>query len=135
VQFFAGLDEKGEIMTRVYPWALLPAPLLLLAACAQFTLPSAPRSPEPEPLAEVDCGTLIMIEAEDMGAGLATQQRWLEQNFPGATVVNQSFDRCGEVPVERVVFLAEGVERVVVFDISSFYGKVEGEDLDSLLDG
>ena len=119
-------------MRSAFPMTLVAAAVLV--GCATWDRGGEDIA-ETEPLAEIDCGTLVPIEAEDMATGAAQERRWLEENHPGAVIVNQSFERCSGVPVERVVFVADGVQQVVVFDISSFFGKVEGDDLDSLLAG
>lgn len=110
-----------------------------LAACETPTVePEAvPRPPPPVagPLEVNDCDSLVPIEAEDTSQGLARELAWLEREYPGARVVNQSLTDCDGMPADRVVFAANGRTRVVLFDASSFFGVVDGDDLDALLDG
>ena len=98
--------------------------------------PAGNPSEEAAPVVQdMDCGTVVPIQAADTAEGVARERAWLAENFPGAQVLNESQDRCGEIPVDRVVFVHDGVQRTVLFDTTSFYGRVDGENLDDLLDG
>ena len=112
--------------------------MLILAACAATQgpapAPSGPRGPEPSPVL-ADCSRLVPIYADDTAQGLAREAAWLSENRPGASVVSRTEERCGDTPVHRVAYAADGVPGVVLFDVSSYYGRVRGEDLDDLLDG
>ena len=81
------------------------------------------------------CDALVPIEAADTAEGVARERAWLAENYPGAQVLAETKADCDGVPADRVVFLHEGVQNTVLFDTSSFYGRVGGDDLDELLDG
>ncbi|WP_031552145.1 hypothetical protein [Parvularcula oceani] len=97
-------------------------------------VPTPPEKAAAAPLRD-ECRDLIPILAADTPEGVARERAWLEQLFPGAAIVSTTGIDCAGVPADRVVFVQDGVERVVVFDTSSFFGKVEGDDLNELLDG
>jgi hypothetical protein len=114
-------------------------PALTLAACATPT-PEAGTAPQApmgvaDPMRVNDCDSLVPIEAEDVSQGYARELAWLEASFPGAVIVNQSLTDCAGTPADRIVFTVDGETRVVLFDASSFFGKVGGEDLNELLEG
>ena len=90
---------------------------------------------EPGAMANQGCDVLVPILADDTAAGVARERAWLAENFPGYEILNESPGQCGDVPVDRVAFVHDGIQHTVVFDTSSFYGRVDGDDLDDLLDG
>ena len=108
-----------------------------LAACE--AVPTTAPRPAPPPAvqgdAAEDCAGLVPILAEDTAQGLAREAAWLAENRPGAALVSRTEERCGTVPVHRVAYLQDGVAGIVLFDITSFYGRVDGENLDDLLEG
>ena len=113
--------------------------LLSAVAACEAVAPGAP-SPAPEAAPEAalpapDCAALVVIEAEDTAQGYAREAAWIEARAPGAVILSRSPERCGETPVNRVTYEAGGARGVVLFDTSSFFGKVKGDDLDDLLDG
>ena len=117
---------------------LLTITALGLASCE--AVPARPGGTAPPPVAEApaplsDCASLVPIFAEDTAQGLAREAACLDANRPGAAFVSRSQDRCGDTPVHRVAYVADGVAGVVVFDITSYYGRVDGDDLNDLLDG
>ena len=112
--------------------------LVVLAACE--AVPTAAPRPAPPPVSQEaaaaeDCTGLVPIIAEDTAQGLAREAAWLAENRPGYALVSRTEERCGVTPVHRVAYLQDGVAGVVLFDITSFYGRVDGENLDDLLDG
>ena len=114
--------------------------VFLLAACEGMPGGTpAPRGmdrPEAAPVpVNLGCDALVVIEADDTAEGVARERAWLAENYPGFEVLNETQDQCGEVPVDRVVFVHEGVQNTILFDTSAFYGRVDGDDLDDLLDG
>ena len=125
------VPSKGISMRR-----LIPA-LLVLAACE--AVPTAAPRPGPPPErpseAQADCSGLIYIWATDNGQGLAREAAWLAENRPGYALVSRTAERCGGTPVHRVAYVQDGVAGVVLFDASSYFGRVDGDDLDDLLDG
>lgn len=96
---------------------------------------SRPPNVEEARPTDLGCDDLIVIEAVDTAEGVARERAWLLETFPGAEVINETQSDCDGTPVDRVVFIQDGVERTVMFDTSSFYGRVDGDDLDDLLDG
>ena len=119
--------------------AAIATALAALAACEAVpgASPGTGGDVEAVPAARTDlgCDALVPIEAEDTAEGVARERAWLAENFPGFEVLNETQDQCGDVPVDRVVFVHEGVQHTVLFDTTSFYGRVDGDDLDDLLDG
>ena len=109
---------------------------LALAACEAVPT-RAPAPPEDAATipADLGCDALVPIEADDTAEGVARERAWLSANYPGFEVLREQPDDCDGVPVDRVVFVHGGVQHTVLFDTSSFYGRVDGDDLDDLLDG
>ena len=114
---------------------LIPA-LLVLTACEAMPTAAPRPAPPRAPVAEApDCSGLVYIWATDSGQGLARETAWLAENRPGYALVSRTAERCGETPVHRVAYVQDGVAGVVLFDASSYFGRVDGDDLDDLLDG
>lgn len=112
--------------------------LALLAGCQalppQGVPAGAPAAP-PGVQSQADCARLVPIFARDTAQGLAREVAWLAENRPAATILGRREERCGETPVHRVTYIEDGVHGVVMFDVSSYFGRVDGDDLDDLLDG
>ena len=113
--------------------------LLILTACE--AVPSLGPSPAP-PLdrapganAAAGCADLVYIYANDAGQGLAREAAWLAENRPGYALVSRTEAFCGDTPIHRVAYVQDGVAGTVLFDTSSYFGRVDGESLDDLLDG
>jgi hypothetical protein len=105
-----------------------------LAACA--TPPeTAPRRPHADVAAINDCSNLVPLQAKTAAAGLAAEAAWFDANYPDAVRIGETMVDCGGRPADRVVFTQDGKTRAVLFDISGFFGRVESDDLDDLLDG
>ena len=129
-------------MRRPNPLAGLIPALVILAGCEAVpgggTVTGRPAVPAAAPTQQgrtADCADLVYIWATDDAQGLAREAAWLAENRPGSALVSRTVERCGETPVHRVAFLHDGVADVVLFDISSYFGRVDGDDLDDLLDG
>jgi hypothetical protein len=124
--------------------------LLLTTACATTPPPAAqpvsqptavvaPQStPEPEPAATADtrprgvilparglsCNSAIVINATNEQAGIAEENAWIKENYPGAQKVGQSLLKCNDKAADQVeIETANGRKVSVYFDISNFFGK------------
>lgn len=120
---------------------LLPSVLALVSVAACATPPAGGGSStsvtSPGSQGELlnDCSTLVKIRGTTTAAGVAEQEAWIVDRYPGAVRIRQSVAECGGVPVDRITFARNGIRRTVLFDISSFFGKVGKDDLDDLLAG
>ena len=114
------------------------AGLALLAACETAPMngsgEGAPVEAAPV-AADLGCEALVPIDAADTAEGVARERAWLAENYPGFEVLSEAQDDCDGVPVDRVVFVQDGIQHTVMFDTSAFYGRVDGDDLDVLLEG
>ncbi|MGV6802525.1 MAG: hypothetical protein ACWA5L_11440 [bacterium] len=121
--------------------------LLILTACETGSVyetgpvrgqptSDAPARVTGAPAAIVPCDSLVPITANDTGRGIALENQWIEQHYPGARKVGQALTNCGRKKVDVITIITkEGNQQDVYFDITSFFGKVGGENLDDLLDG
>lgn len=74
------------------------------------------------------CSTLVPIFAYDETEGRAKEDAWVVRNHPGATVTGRETMSCSGTPVDRVSFtMADGTPTSVLFDITSFNGRQEGD--------
>jgi hypothetical protein len=113
--------------------------LLLATACA--STPPAPQ-PQPQPAAEpaatrpstpgavpilargVSCNSAVIIDATNEHDGIAQENAWINENYPGAKKVSQELITCNKKPADQIdIETANGVKRSVYFDISNFFGK------------
>jgi hypothetical protein len=130
-------------MTR----SLTIAALLLVTACA--TTPPAPApAPAPQPAAAaatetapaettntrprgviipargLSCNSAIVINATTEGTGIAEENAWIKENYPGAKKVGQALTTCNGKSADQVdIETANGRKVSVYFDISNFFGK------------
>lgn len=118
------------------------ASLLALSACEGLPggtpVPRGLDKPDARPvpvIANQGCDALVAIQADNTAEGVARERAWLNANYPGFEVLNETQDQCGDVTVDRVVFVHGGIQQTVMFDTTSFYGRVGGSNLDDLLDG
>ncbi|WOI53846.1 hypothetical protein [Parvularcula sp. LCG005] len=81
------------------------------------------------------CATLVPIAAQTTAGGIAEEQAWLARRYPGAIKLREQVTDCDGRPVDRVTIRHEGKDMTILFDISSYFGKVGEDDLDDLLDG
>lgn len=103
-----------------------------------ITLPDAGNESEPAPMPTVtinSCSDLVPIRARNTAEGIVSENKWLERNYPGAERIGATVSDCGSKPVDKITFIHDNKRKIVLFDISSFFGKVQGDDLDDLLDG
>ncbi len=107
------------------------------AACSTPPLGGNPNVPPPVKRMDMvnDCSSLVKIRGKTTAAGIAEQDAWIAARYPGARKLRQAVTECGATPVDRITFERNGVEKTVLFDISSFFGKVGKDDLDDLLAG
>jgi hypothetical protein len=119
--------------------------LLLAAACATTPPPPATQNaPQPaaaEPAAPaattetrprgviipargLSCNSAIVIAATTEQTGIAEENAWIKENYPGAKKVGQSLMTCNGKTADQVdIETANGRKVSVYFDISNFFGK------------
>ena len=106
-------------MTIAYRHPMVAAVLLALGACAHSDM----RAPD-DGLGGHSCAGAIVIDAKDERAGIEAEHDWLNLNFPGARLVNQSLLQCERGPADLMELeLPDGSKRAVYFDIGAFFGK------------
>ena len=106
--------------------------LLLAAACASKPAPEpAPAATRPErsgsvPIAPrgTSCNSAVVIDAANEKEGLARENAWIAENYPGAKTVGQALMTCNDKPAGKVdIETANGQKRSIFFDISKWSGK------------
>jgi hypothetical protein len=117
---------------------------VLLATTCASTPPAPQPQPQPQPEAAVEsaatrssrpgsvpilargvsCNGAVVIDAANEHDGIAQENAWINENYPGAKKVSQNVITCNNKPADVVnIETANGVKRSVYFDISSFFGK------------
>jgi hypothetical protein len=121
--------------------------LLLATACATTPAPPAATPPQPAAAAEaqpvapaettdtrprgviipargLSCNSAIVIKATTEHTGIAEENAWINENYPGARKVGQALTKCNEKLADQVdIETANGRKVSVYFDISNFFGK------------
>jgi hypothetical protein len=115
--------------------------LLLAAACATTppatqsapaaatdTAPAETRPTTPHaviiPARGLSCNSAIVIKATTEQTGIAEENAWIRENYPGARKVGQSLLTCNGKTADQVdIETANGRKVSVYFDISNFFGK------------
>ena len=109
---------------------LILATLILLALACSPSKHSAGAvgSQLPAPASQLDGSSAekaIVIHANSETAGVSEEYRWLKKQYPGYTLKGQ-----GLAPINGksydvlTITTADGVEKVVYFDITGFFGKL-----------
>ena len=66
----------------------------------------------------------LTVETAVRVTSVQAERRWIQQNYPGATVESQAL-LIDPVPMDRITIqLPSGATRDIYFDISSFFGKM-----------
>lgn len=123
------------------------ATVFVLAGCVTppgpYTGPSGEVRGAPAPdyrgSAPVDllvggCDQMVPIIAGNARDGYARQTAWISRRYPNSRILSQRTSSCGDAKVDIVTVEEQnGQRRELFFDVSSFYGKTERDDLDDLL--
>jgi hypothetical protein len=124
---------------------LLPAVLLFIAACVSTPPPQAaapvvqPAQVQPAQIEEpaatrparsgtvpirsrgLTCRSAIVVKATTESEGLAEENAWIAENYPGATKVSTVATTCNEKPAHQIdLQTANGVKVSLFFDISGW---------------
>lgn len=102
------------------------------------TVPAAPEAPvRSAPYTKgLDCSRLIPMTARDTGEGIALEQEFIAHRYPGARQIAQRTGQCGSRKVDIITIeTKDGYRETLNFDVTDWFGKTGGEDLDDLLDG
>ena len=122
---------------------LLPAALLLIAACASKTPPAAPapvtqpaqvEEPAathptrpgmvPIPSRGLSCNSAIPVAATTEADGVAKENAWIADNYPGATKASQSRITCNGKAADQIdLDTANGRSVSLFFDASGWAAK------------
>jgi hypothetical protein len=119
--------------------------LLLAAACATTPAPpaattttqpaAATETAPPEttntrprgvvlPARGLSCNGAIVIAATTERTGIAEENAWIKENYPGARKVKQALTKCNDKAADVVdIETANGRTVSLYFDISNFFGK------------
>ena len=115
----------------------LAATILFVAACAS-TPPPQTAQPQPEPAATrpmtpgsvpiaargLSCRSAIAIDATSDSDGIAMENAWIAENYPGAKKGLQALTSCNDKPADQVnIETANGQKVSIYFDISKWFGK------------
>jgi hypothetical protein len=98
------------------------------SAAATETAPAETRPATPGaviiPARGLSCNSAIVIKATTEQAGIAEENAWIKENYPGATKGGQALLTCNDKPADRVdIETANGRKVSIYFDISNFFGK------------
>ena len=98
------------------------------AAAATETAPAEITNTRPRgviiPARGLSCNSAIVIKATTEQTGIAEENAWINENYPGARKVGQSLITCNEKPADQVDIETENGRKVsIYFDISNFFGK------------
>jgi hypothetical protein len=118
---------------------LLPAALVLAMACAtqpaKTTPPEAPQPAESRPERSgsipilsrgLSCNSAVPVDAANEREGVAMENAWIAENYPGANMASRTQTTCNEKPVDRVDLETANGRRVsIFFDISKWFGKAK----------
>src|SRR5436190_8685260 len=119
-------------MTRSRIFALLLAtacatppapPAAQTTAAATETAPAETRPTTPRaviiPARGLSCNSAIVIKATTEQTGIAEENAWINENYPGARKVGQELTKCNEKLADQVdIETANGRKVSVYFDIS-----------------
>jgi hypothetical protein len=119
--------------------------LLLATACATTPAPPAAQTaPQPAaaeaaapaetadtrprgiiiPARGLSCRSAIVINATSEETGIAEENTWIKENYPGAKKVKQALTTCNDKPADQIdIETANGRSVSIYFDISNFFGK------------
>ena len=98
------------------------------AAEAQPAAPAETADTRPRgviiPARGLSCNSAIVIKATSEDTGIAEENAWIKENYPGARKVGQALLTCNNKPADQVdIETANGRKVSVYFDISNFFGK------------
>jgi hypothetical protein len=98
------------------------------AAAATETAPAETRPTTPRaviiPARGLSCNSAIVVAATTEQTGIAEENAWISENYPGAKKVGQSLMTCNGKTADQVdIETANGRKVSVYFDISNFFGK------------
>ena len=98
------------------------------AAAATETAPAETTNTRPRgviiPARGLSCNGAIVIKATTEQTGIAEENAWIQENYPGARKVGQSLTTCNGKTADQVdIETANGRKTSIYFDISNFFGK------------
>ena len=104
------------------------APQPAAAAAAEPPAPAATADTRPRgviiPARGLSCNSVIVIKATTEHTGIAEENAWIKENYPGARKVGQALTKCNDKLADQVDIETENGRKVsVYFDISNFFGK------------
>jgi len=110
------------------PPAATPAPQPVAAAAAEPAAPAETADTRPRgvilPARGLSCNGAITIKATTERTGIAEENAWINENYPGAKKVGQELTTCNGKPADQVdIETANGRKVSIYFDISNFFGK------------
>ena len=116
--------------------------LIFATACASTPVPTPAPIPAPTPTpapAEtrpatpgavpiaprgISCNSAVVIDAANEKEGIAKENAWIAENYPGANKVKQALIKCNDKAADMIdIETANGRKRSVFFDISKWFGK------------
>ncbi len=122
----------GPTITPTRTSTLTPAPTATSTSTLTPTSTPTPTLPPPTSTLATACEeegcsfeTAVVIEASNEFEGILLEDQWLEEHYPGYQKKSQAttFDNDKVYDLITIV-TAEGVEKVIYFDITSFFGKL-----------
>jgi hypothetical protein len=109
--------------TTPTPPAAQPAPAAATETAPAETRPTTPRAVI-IPARGLSCNSAIVVSATTEQTGIAEENAWIKENYPGAKKVGQSLLTCNGKTADQVdIETANGRKVSVYFDISNFFGK------------
>src|SRR5436305_2902950 len=106
--------------TTPVPPAAQSAPAAVTETAPAETRPTTPRGVI-IPARGLSCNSAIVINATTERTGIAEENAWITENYPGAKKVGQSLMTCNGKTADQVdVETANGRKVSIYFDISNF---------------
>ena len=97
---------------------------LALIGCSSAGTTSDSAAP-PIAARGLSCESAVVIEAANTNEGIARENQWIRENYPGAKKEGQSLVICNEKQKADAVHIvtANGQKVTIYFDISGWFGK------------
>jgi hypothetical protein len=126
IGFVISACGPGQVVGPTLPPTLTSAPEATFTATAVPT-DTATLEPTPIPTSNEPGGsfeTAIVLQASNEREGIPMEYQWLNEHYPGYQLLRQAFNIFNDKPYDiMTIRTADDLEKVIYFDISSFYGK------------
>jgi hypothetical protein len=110
------VHQEGQPMIRKQSFGLLAGLFITLATAAHAEITYSGGDGR-------TVATAVVIEgASGSSDGVASEYAWIEQNRPGAQVLNQALVQDGDKIYDLLTLRVDGRDEALYFDITGFFG-------------